>query len=42
MLDLSSKFGRFVKRHLKDEYFVWLTTVDSNGTPQLWSLRFSK
>jgi PPOX class probable F420-dependent enzyme len=34
MLDLNSKFGRVVKRHLKNEYFVWLTTVDSKGTPQ--------
>lgn len=34
MFDLNSKFGRVVKRHLKDEYFVWLTTVDSKGTPQ--------
>lgn len=34
MLDLVSKYGRIVKRHLKDEYFVWLTTVDSKGTPQ--------
>lgn len=34
MLDLTSKFGRFVKKHLKSEYFVWLTTVDSTGTPQ--------
>src|SRR5258706_10176702 len=34
MLDLTSKFGRFVKKHLKSEYFIWLTTVDSTGTPQ--------
>jgi PPOX class probable F420-dependent enzyme len=34
MLDLNSKFGRVAKRHLKNEYFVWLTTVDSKGTPQ--------
>lgn len=34
MLDLNSKFGRVVKKHLKNEYFVWLTTVDSKGTPQ--------
>lgn len=34
MLDLNSKFGRVVKKHLKDEYFVWFTTVDANGTPQ--------
>lgn len=34
MVDLTSKFGRVVKRHLKNEYVVWLTTVDSNLTPQ--------
>ena len=34
MLDLNSKFGRVIKKHLKNEYFVWLTTVDSKGTPQ--------
>ena len=34
MLDLTTKFGRFAKKHLKSEYFIWLTTVDSNGAPQ--------
>ena len=34
MLDLNSNFGRMVKRHLKNEYFIWLTTVDTKGTPQ--------
>ena len=34
MIDLNTKFGRFAKKHLKSEYFVWLTTVDANGTPQ--------
>jgi len=34
MIDLKSKFGRFAKKHLKSEYFIWLTTVDSTGTPQ--------
>lgn len=34
MLDLDSKFGRVVKKHLKDEYFIWLTTVDAKGVPQ--------
>ena len=34
MLDLNSKFGRVVKKHLKEEYFIWLTTVDSKGKPQ--------
>ena len=34
MIDLNTKFGRFAKKHLKSEYFIWLTTVDSAGTPQ--------
>jgi len=34
MLDFNSKFGRTIKRHLKNQYFVWLTTVDARGTPQ--------
>lgn len=34
MLNLNTKFGRVAKKHLKSEYFVWLTTVDANGTPQ--------
>ena len=34
MLDLNTKFGRVVKKHLKEKYFVWLTTVDTKGTPQ--------
>ncbi len=34
MLNLNTKFGRVAKKHLKSEYFVWLTTVDSTGTPQ--------
>jgi len=34
MLDLNTKFGRMVKKHLKNEYFVWLTTVNSKGAPQ--------
>lgn len=34
MIDFTSKLGRKAKRHLKQEYFIWLTTVDSNGTPQ--------
>lgn len=33
-MNLNTKFGRAVKKHLKSEYFVWLTTVDSTGTPQ--------
>jgi len=34
MFDLNTKFGRIVKKHLKSEYFVWLTTVNSKGMPQ--------
>ena len=34
MIDLTSKFGRKVKRHLKQEYIVWLTTVGSDLSPQ--------
>jgi PPOX class probable F420-dependent enzyme len=34
MFDLNTKFGRFAKKHLKSEYFIWLTTVDSTNTPQ--------
>lgn len=34
MINLNTKFGRIAKQHLKSEYFVWLTTVDSTGTPQ--------
>ena len=34
MIDFQSKFGRVAKKHLKSEYFVWLTTVDSNLAPQ--------
>lgn len=34
MPDFKTKFGRFAKKHLKSEYFIWLTTVDSTGTPQ--------
>lgn len=34
MINLNTKFGRVAKKQLKSEYFVWLTTVDSTGTPQ--------
>jgi PPOX class probable F420-dependent enzyme len=34
MIDLTSEFGRAVKRHLENEYVIWLTTVDSDLTPQ--------
>lgn len=34
MLDFTSNFGRAVMQHLKNEYVIWLTTVDSNLAPQ--------
>jgi len=34
MIDFKTKFGRIAMKHIKSEYFIWLTTVDSNGTPQ--------
>lgn len=34
MIDLTSDFGRAVERHLKEEYVIWLTTVDSQLRPQ--------
>ena len=34
MIDLSTPFGKAVQRHLEREYAIWLTTVDSSGTPQ--------
>jgi PPOX class probable F420-dependent enzyme len=34
MIDLTTTFGRAIKRHLKSEYVIWLTTLDSNLTPQ--------
>ena len=34
MIDLTSNFGQAVKHHLENEYVIWLTTIDSNLTPQ--------
>jgi PPOX class probable F420-dependent enzyme len=34
MIDLTSEFGRAVKRHLENEHMIWLVTVDSKGMPQ--------
>lgn len=34
MIDLSTTFGQAVKQHLETQYVIWLTTVDSNSTPQ--------
>jgi PPOX class probable F420-dependent enzyme len=34
VIDLKSTFGRKARRHLEDEYFVWLTTVGRDLAPQ--------
>jgi PPOX class probable F420-dependent enzyme len=34
MIDLTTKFGRKVKQHLRQEYIVWLTTVGADLSPQ--------
>lgn len=34
MIDFTSQFGRKVKKHLKQEYVVWLTTIGSDLSPQ--------
>lgn len=34
MADFKSKLGRAALQRVKREYFIWLTTVDSTGTPQ--------
>jgi PPOX class probable F420-dependent enzyme len=34
MIDFTTAFGRKVKRHLEEEYFVWLTTTGADLTPQ--------
>ncbi len=34
MADLNSPAGRLVKRRLRQEQIIWLTTIDSQGTPQ--------
>ena len=34
MIDLTTEFGRKVKKHLTSEYVIWLTTVSRDGTPQ--------
>ena len=33
-MDLNSDFGRVVLQHLKTQYVIWLTTVDSSRMPQ--------
>jgi len=34
MLGLTTKFGRHVEKRLNEDRIIWLTTVDSHGTPQ--------
>lgn len=34
MMDLTSNFGRAVRKHLEHQYVIWLTTIDSRLTPQ--------
>ena len=34
MADFNSRIGRTVKRRLRQEHIIWLTTVDSHSTPQ--------
>jgi PPOX class probable F420-dependent enzyme len=34
MIDLTTKLGRKAKRHLKQQYIVWLTTVSADLSPQ--------
>ncbi len=34
MIDFTSDFGKIVRRHLDEDYFIWLTTIDSNLSPQ--------
>ena len=34
MVDFNSPIGRKVKRRLRQEQTIWLTTVDSHNTPQ--------
>jgi PPOX class probable F420-dependent enzyme len=34
MLDFHSQFGRHVNRRLREEKIIWLTTVDSENTPE--------
>ena len=35
MIDITSEFGQTVQRHIDEEYFIWLTTIDSALWPQL-------
>ena len=34
MVDFTSRLGRHVRRRLRKEQIIWLTTIDSNNAPQ--------
>ena len=34
MVDFNSRIGRTIKRRLRQEHIIWLTTIDSRNTPQ--------
>lgn len=34
MLNLKTKFGRKVSKHIREEYVIWLTTIGPDGGPQ--------
>lgn len=34
MLDFTSELGQKARQHLDNEYFIWLSTVDSHSAPQ--------
>lgn len=34
LIDTSSEFGQRVMQRLREEWIMWLTTVDASGTPQ--------
>ena len=34
MLNLKTRLGRHINRRLREEQIIWLTTVDSQNTPQ--------
>ncbi len=33
-IDTSADFGQRVERRLREEWIIWLTTIDRSGTPQ--------
>lgn len=34
MIDFTTDFGKKVKQHLDEEYFIWFTTIGADLTPQ--------